>query len=193
MSRRIIGLYGGSGAGKSTAARILASQGAFVIDADRVSREVTAPGGSAYEDVRRAFPECFDEGGELNRRMLGQRVFSDPQAKKVLEELVQPKMRRRILQLIDEAASDLIVFDCALLLEPAFDGIADERWLIRAPEPQRLARIMERDSINAEPAAARLSSQSTEDRLADYADRIIENNGTEEDFTAELNHAFNQI
>lgn len=193
MSGRVIGLYGGSGAGKSSVAHFLEAQGARVIDADLISREVASRGGSAYSALRETFPAYFDADGELMRRELGRLVFSDPAAKSRLEAVIQPRMRERILALIHEAPEETIILDCALLLEPAFAGIADENWLVRSPREKRIARIMARDGLNAAEAEARVGSQASEDTLAAGADRIIDNDGTPEDLARKLRYALKQI
>ena len=186
MSRRVIGLYGGSGAGKSQAAAWFARQGALVIDADAVSREVSAANGSAYPALRTAFPDCFDSEGRLNRRALGDRVFADSAERSRLEQIVHPYMRQRIEQMMTEAAQDVIVLDCAILLHPTFRDLVDERWLITAPEAVRAARIESRDHLSAAQAAGRISAQSTDSELQKYADRIILNDGTPEELAERL-------
>lgn len=77
--KRVIGLCGGSGAGKSTVARMLEDEGAERIDADMISREISAPDGGAYDALLEAFPEYFDASGELMRKRLGAAVFTDPE------------------------------------------------------------------------------------------------------------------
>lgn len=188
--KRVIGLYGGSGAGKSSVARWLAGRGALVIDADAVSREVSAPGGSAYTELRQAFADCFTGDGVLNRRALGSRVFADEAERLRLEAIVHPHMRRRIEEMIAGAPGDLVVLDCAVLLRPAFRDLADELWLVRAPADERRRRIEARDHLRPAQARERLAAQETDADLARFADQIIENSGTQEQLAARLEHQF---
>ena len=190
MSRRVIGLYGGSGAGKSQAAAWFARQGALVIDADAVSREVSAAGGSAYPELRQAFPDCFGADGQLDRRALGDRVFADMAERQRLEQIVHPHMRRRIEEMMAQAEQDVIVLDCAILLHPTFRDLADERWLVTAPEAVRAARIQQRDHLSAAQAASRISAQSTDGELQKFADHIIMHDGTPEELAERLAHEY---
>ncbi|MBD5560750.1 MAG: dephospho-CoA kinase [Clostridia bacterium] len=190
---RVIGLYGGSGAGKSQVARWFAGHGALVIDADEVSREVSAPGGSAHADLQAAFPDCFLEDGTLDRRKLGARVFADETERLRLERTVHPHMRRRIKELIAQAGQDTVILDCAILLEPAFRDLADERWLVAAAPDVRLTRIMERDHLSREEAAARIAAQMPEAEMRRYADRVIRNDATPAQLADELSHVEAEI
>lgn len=185
---RVIGLYGGSGAGKSSAARWFKEHGALVIDADEVSREVSAPAGSASRELREAFPDCFSPDGKLDRRALGARVFTDAAVRKQLEGIVHPHMRRRIEEILANAAEDLIVLDCAILLQPAFRDLADERWLVTAPASVRRTRIEQRDQLPRERAQERIDAQMPEEDLRREADRIIENSGSEMELFEKLAH-----
>lgn len=189
MSRRVIGLYGGSGAGKSSVARWLQDRGALVIDADMISREVSAPDGSAYPELRQAFPDCFLPNGTLDRRKLGSRVFANAEERRRLERITHPHMRRRMQQILENSAQELAVLDCAVLLEPAFRDLATERWLVTAPAAVRRERIEHRDHLSAEMAAARLAAQTPEAELVRAADRVISNDGTESELTEQLEAA----
>lgn len=193
MSPRVIGLYGGSGAGKSQAAAWLGAHGALVIDADQVSREVSAPGGAAYGELREAFPESFLPDGTLDRRALGRRVFADEAERRRLENIVQPHMRRRMEQIIAQADAPLIVLDCAVLLNPFFRDLADKRWLVTAPEAVRKERIGSRDHLSAEQAQARLAAQESDAVLAQHADLVIVNDGTPAELAERLRDAYANV
>lgn len=190
MRPRVIGLYGGSGAGKSSVARWLAGRGALIVDADEVSREVSAPGGRACADLKEAYPDCFGPDGVLDRRKLGARVFADPEERQRLERIVHPYMRQRMAEMIEAAAQELIVIDCAILLAPAFRDLAGERWLVTAPASARRERIEKRDQLSSGQAGERIDAQEPDSELMPWADRVIVNDGTEQELFRKLEHEF---
>ena len=114
MNRYVIGITGGIACGKTNLTDALTSLGAAVIDADEVSRALTAPGGEALAPIRAAFGDGVFREGKLDRRALGGIVFSDPDKKKKLEDILHPMIRDRISFLLDK--SEGIVFLSAPLL-----------------------------------------------------------------------------
>jgi dephospho-CoA kinase len=114
-----IGLTGGIGAGKSAVAARLAERGAVIIDADRLAREVVAPGTDGLREIEAAFgPEVTGPDGALDRPALGARVFGDEAARRRLEGIIHPRVRARTAELIAAAAPDAIVVnDVPLLVE----------------------------------------------------------------------------
>lgn len=174
--KRVIGLCGCSGAGKSTVAALLEEKGAERIDVDEISREVSAPGGTAYAGLRQEFPDFFDEAGKLMRRKLGALVFSDPEALARLESVTHPAMRERVRERIAASEKRTVILDCAVLDRPAFRDLAGEIWMVDAPAEERIRRIMERDGLSEEDARGRAGAQD-EEALRRIADRIIDNSG----------------
>lgn len=184
---KVIGLCGGSGAGKSTVAALLEKQGAERIDADEISREISAPGGAAYEKLRQTFPNFFDEAGLLMRRQLGAHVFANPGDLERLERITHPAMRQVMADRIASSNQDVLVLDCAILTKPVFRDLADELWVVTAPESERIRRIMERDSISEDNARKRLEAQEDEQRILAEADRVIVNDGNTGSLLPQLN------
>jgi len=179
-----IALTGGIASGKSTVAAALHAAGAAIVDADRIAREVTAPGGAAYADVVAAFgPAIVAPDGAIDRKALGRRVFGDASARERLNALTHPHIRRRMAEEGARLAAipgvEVIVFDIPLLLDTAdgrdlgLDGIV----VVFAPEDVQVDRLIARDGISHEEARRRLASQvPLRDKLA-RADWVIDNSG----------------
>lgn len=186
----VIGLLGGSGAGKSTVAGALREAGAAVIDADEVSRDLCVPGSEVCERIKREFgSEFFSEDGTLNRRKLGAVVFADPDALRRLERITHPAMAAEIARRIAATDAATVILDCAVLLDPAFRDFADEIWAVTAPEKERVARICQRDAISAEQALERLASQLQEPQMLAAADTVLVNEGSEDDLRVKAREA----
>ena len=147
----VIGLTGGIGCGKSEAARFLESLGAAHLDADEVSRALTADNGEALDDIRRVFGDAaFREDGSLDRARLGKLVFSSEPARRALEGILHPLVQRNMLIAMDEAAragADVVILDVPLLFETGMDALCDETWALTVPRDRQVTRIVARDGI----------------------------------------------
>ncbi|MDR1210094.1 MAG: dephospho-CoA kinase [Clostridiales bacterium] len=179
---RVIGLTGGIGGGKSTVAAMLAGRGAVIADADKIAREVTAPGGAAYAGVAAAFGQgILLPGGEIDRLGLGEIVFRDVSALKKLEGLTHGHITARILELLrsakDDPAVSLFVIDAPLLYESGLDAVCAEVWVITAERGVRIERAARRDSTGAERAETIDARQSPETAPRARGAVIINNNG----------------
>ena len=186
----VIGLTGGIGCGKSEAARFLKSLGAAHVDADAISRTITAPGGEALPEIRRQFgPEVFNEDGTLNRARMAGIVFENETARRILEGITHPLIQRTMLMEMDEAARigyRIIILDVPLLFETGMDALCDESWALYASREVQIARVMERDDVTRAQAEVRIDSQmSTEERNA-RASRAINTDRPIERTQAEL-------
>ena len=193
----VVGITGGIGCGKSMAAAYLAELGAIHIDADGISRALTARDGAALEQIRRIFGDSvFSEDGSLNRRALGDLVFSDPAAKRALEGVIHPLVQRIAMDKIEESGKNgarVAVLNVPLLFETGMDVLCDETWTLTAPEDVQLARVMERDGLTREQAISRIESQmAMEDRNA-RATRVINSDRPIEKTRLELNQLYQQL
>lgn len=179
---RIIGLTGGIACGKSTVTRMLRELGAVVIDADQISRAVTAMGQPGWQAVAAAFgPTVLLPDGGLDRKALGEIVFNDPQARKRLEEILHPLIRARMEAAIAEAElrGDKVVFlDVPLLFETEWYKRVDAVWLVYADEAIQRQRLMDRDGIGQTAAQQRMDAQLNMEEKLKMADVIIDNRST---------------
>ena len=193
----VVGITGGIGCGKSMAAAYLAELGAIHIDADGISRALTARDGAALEQIRRIFGDSvFSEDGSLNRRALGDLIFSDPAAKRALEGVIHPLVQRIAMDKIEESGKNgarVAVLNVPLLFETGMDVLCDETWTLTAPADVQLARVMERDGLTREQAISRIESQmAMEDRNA-RATRVINSDRPIEKTQSELNQLYQQL
>lgn len=167
----VIGLTGGIGCGKSEAAQYLKSIGAAHVDADEISRALTAPEGEALPEIRRVFGDAvFNADGTLDRAALGQQVFGNDCARRALEGILHPLVQRNMLRTMDEAAeagAQIVILDVPLLFETGMDALCDETWVLYVDREQQITRVVSRDGLTREQAEARIDSQmSTEARNA---------------------------
>lgn len=179
---RVIGLTGGIACGKSNVSSVLKELGATIVDGDRLSRELTMPGGAALPDIRRTFGDgVFLPDGSLDRRALGKTVFSNPVQRKALDTLMQPRLRTMIRDSIAKAkeqGAPLCVLDMPLLYETGLDKLCDRVWCVYLPEEEQLQRLMARDGFTREEAMQRLRSQMPTEEKAARAQVIIDTSGS---------------
>lgn len=172
----VLGLTGGIACGKSSASTFLAGLGAHIIDADRISRAVTAPGGAALPAIEREFGPAVFSDGVLNRRELGQRVFANDALRRRLEAIIHPLVQQQTLNDIREleaSGAACAVLDVPLLYETGMDVLCDEVWLMAVPPEEQLRRVMERDGLSEAQALSRINSQMPLEQKQALCDRVI--------------------
>ena len=179
---KVLGLTGGSGSGKSTAAGILREYGAYIIDTDKIAREIVAPGKKAYKKIVSYFGcEILNADGTLNRKKLAEIVFSDEEKLKKLNEITHAEIFAVTKRLVSEHSDELTVIDAPLLFDcPEILELCDKTAVVTADENVRIKRIMERDGISEELAVKRIAAQKPQDYLVSRSDIVWENNGNTE-------------
>ena len=181
----ILGLTGGIATGKSTVTAMLRERGIPVIDADQIAREVVEPGKPAYEAIVRHFGrDILLEDGQLDRKKLGEVVFSDEAERQKLNAIVHPEVRRVMRQeaVVAEANGAPIVFmDIPLLYESKLQYLVEKIVVVYAPSDMQLARMMERDELDEEQAKKRLRAQFPIDQKKLEADFLIDNSQSREE------------
>lgn len=188
--KMVIGLTGGIATGKSTVSSLLLKHGAYLIDGDRIAREVVEVGKPAYHQIIAHFGEGICQlDGSIDRKKLGRIVFSDPHERKKLESITHPyifeEIRRRIHE-AEEARERLIILDVPLLFETGLEKEADLTLLVDADEAEQVRRIMARDHLTEEEAKARIASQWPMEEKRKRADYILSNRGNLEDLEREV-------
>jgi len=174
----IIGLTGSMGSGKSTVSGILRKLGAAVIDADRISREILAPGAPALSLIRDAFGDgVFDAQGTIDREKLAELVFSDGAARETLNAIVHPLVLDAMRAQTKRKRSRLVFWDVPLLIESGQYRYVDGVWLVTAPDELRLRRVMQRGALSREQAEARFQAQMPQAEKAKFATVVIDNSG----------------
>jgi dephospho-CoA kinase len=182
-----IGLTGGIGSGKSTVAGLLAARGARIVDADRIAREVVAPGSAGLAAVVAAFgPDVLTADGALDRPALAAVVFADPQARARLDGIVHPLVRARAAELVAEAPADAVVVqDVPLLVETGQAASYDLVLVVEADLETRVRRLVQR-GLGADDARARIAAQATDEQRRAVADVVLDNSGTPEELEAQV-------
>jgi dephospho-CoA kinase len=174
----LIGLTGNIATGKGEVGRILAALGALVIDADKVAHEVMRPGGPAYDGVMAAFgPEILAPDGTIDRSRLGGIVFRDPAALRSLEAAVHPATIVEVDRRIARATEAVVVVEAIKLIEAGMHRHYDALWVVTAPRPLQIARLVATRGLNREAAALRVDAQPPQEEKAALADRVFVNDG----------------
>jgi len=184
-----IGLTGGIGSGKSTAAKILAELGAPAIDADKVGHEIYQPGAPAYQELVDAFGDgILAPDRTIDRRKLGPIVFADPAALKRLNSIVHPKMFARMREMVAAmrraGETRPIVVEAAILVEANWQPLFDEIWLVTASRERVIERVERDRGLRPEQTEARIRAQLSDDERRKYATSLIRNDGTLEELRA---------
>lgn len=176
-----VGLTGGIGSGKSQAAAEFVKLGVPHIDADAVSRSLTAEGGKALPEIRNAIgSHVFDKQGRLNRAALRDEVFRRPQTKAILESLMHPLILEAIrLQQAQYAAAVYGVIDVPLLIEnPPFRALVQRVLVIDVAEATQIERVKQRSGLGEEEIRRIIGNQATRRERLLHADDVLSNEGT---------------
>ena len=193
--RTVIGLTGNIGTGKSTVLEILYQFGAHTIDADKIAHQVIQPGGRAYDAIVATFSgEILDRKGIIDRAVLGQIVFEDPDQLQVLERIVHPAVFEQIGAELAEATEAVIVIEAIKLLEAGMAiTLCDQVWVVTTDEEQQVQRLMESRKMSRDAAEARMTSQSPQAFKISQADVVLDNNGSLDALTTQVKKAWNAL
>jgi len=181
-----LGLTGGIGAGKSTVAKTFVERGAYIIDADKIAREVVEPGTEGLEKLVEAFgSDILSADGSLDRPALAAKAFVDEESRKKLNAITHPLIGARTQELLEAAPEDAVVVqDIPLLVEnhtaPFFHLVV----IVHADEDVRLHRLTTMRGVDEADARARIAAQATEEQRRAVADVWLDNSGTPEELAA---------
>lgn len=194
---RVIGLTGGIGSGKSTVGELLASHGAFLIDADVVAREVVGPKTPGLDAIVRRFGEQFlTPSGVINRRKLSELVFSDKKALSDLNAIVHPLVRASIEETMEriavEAPQTIVVLMVPLLVESGTYPV-DAIIVVDCEPDVALRRLTATRGLTEQQVRSRMAAQLTRQERNAHADFIINNSGAPEDLPAKVDAAWQWI
>ncbi|MEI9939962.1 MAG: dephospho-CoA kinase [Pseudomonadota bacterium] len=185
MALRVFGLTGGIGSGKSAVAQRLRARGLPVVNADDLARVAVARGSVGLERVVDYFgPGVLTSEGELDRAHLGQIVFSDPEARRMLDSMIHPLVRQLAagrFQEIGERGEPLACYEVPLLYEGGLDRTYHPVLVVSAPLALREQRIAQRDGFDAAQIAARIAAQMPLEEKVRRADYVIDNAGSVEE------------
>lgn len=175
-----VGLTGGIGAGKSEVSRRLAAQGAVIIDADLIAREVVAPGTDGFTAVAEVFgPNVVGSDGALDRSRLGDVVFADKEKLTALNAIVHPRVGARMRELEDAAGpGSVVVHDVPLIAENRLADAYDLVVVVDVPPRIQLDRLVRHRGMSREQAQARMAAQASREQRLSIADIVVDNSGS---------------
>lgn len=186
----IIGLTGGIASGKSTVSNMLKEMDITVIDADVEARLAVEKGEPAYLKIMEAFGrEILLDNGEIDRQKLGGIIFHREAKRLLLNQIVHPEVRKRMLSKIETAKQnkeEVIVLDIPLLFESKLTYMADKTLLVYVDKETQVTRLMNRNHLSLEDAEARINSQMSLSEKVKLADAVLNNNGLIEDTKKQL-------
>jgi len=194
----VVGLTGGVASGKTAVSQVLREEGATILDADLIARELVEPHRPAWEELKRAFgDEVLNPDGSVQRKKLAAQIFSHPEKREVLNAILHPRIRDEInarLRVIREKdPGAIVVIDAALLVESGDYQGMDGVIVVSASETQQVERLREREGLNEDAARQILASQiSAEERLR-VADFVIRNEGSLEDTRRRAKEVFQAL
>jgi len=187
--RALIGLTGGIGSGKSTVADAFAALGAGIVDTDQIAHSLTTPNGAAMPAILAEFgPTVTDTTGAMDRSAMRQLVFSDPLARRRLEAILHPMIgaeSTRALEAIDGPYRIVVV---PLLVEGRhWRSRVDRILVVDCPRALQIERVIQRSGLAREQIEAILDAQATREERLSQADDVIDNSGSPEALTSQIN------
>lgn len=190
----VIGLTGNIATGKSVVRRMLEHLGAYTIDADALSHRTYAKGAPGYQQVIDKFGRWLvNKDGEIDRKKLGNLVFSDAEAMKELESIVHPLVRQASEILTKRASQPVVVIEAIKLLEGELRKVCDSIWVTNAPEAVQVERLMRKRGMNRDQALERTHMQSAQSAKVAVANIVITNSGSYDDLWKQVSEAWKEI
>jgi dephospho-CoA kinase len=177
----VVGLTGGIGSGKSLAAQFFAELGALVIDADQLARDAIERGSEGFDELIATFGDSILSNGLVDRRALGELVFRDIDAKKKLEAIIHPIVRREFEEAVQSLEQDqILIYEIPLLFETKAMERFDYIVTVEADMQLRKDRLLKKGLRNSE-IESRIAAQASREERESIADQVFENNGSEDE------------
>ncbi len=186
----IVGITGGTGCGKTTALQAVADLGGLVLDCDRIYHQLLQTDINLLSAIEDRFPGTV-ENGILQRKKLGNLVFSDKNALKDLNKITHAAIKTEVQRRLSHWEG-LAAIDAIALFEGGLAELCDFTVAICAPEDVRISRLMAREGISAEYAQKRIDAQRSQKDFRRMCDYVLENDGTKEEFYAKCLAFFRQ-
>jgi dephospho-CoA kinase len=192
----LVGLTGGIGSGKSTVAALLEKRGAIVFDADALARAAVEPGTPGHDAVAERFgANVHAPGGELDREALASIVFADPAARRDLEAIVHPEVRRLFAEGCEayRDSDQVVVFSAPLLVETGMHTAFEVLIVVSAPVETQVERLLRDRAMAEEQVHARIAAQAPLEEKAAVADVIVDNDGTFDELEAQVDRLWPEL
>jgi dephospho-CoA kinase len=194
----IVGLTGGVASGKTTVSQVLKKEGAHIIDADQIARELVQPHKPAWNELIRAFgKEILQEDGSIHRKKLADKVFGDLKQRKVLNQILHPRIKeemdRRTKEIGQKDPEAIVVIDAPLLVELGAHRKVDKLIVVTSTPIQQIERLKERDGRGPEEALGIFSAQMPVEEKVKLADIVIRNEGSLEEMEKRAREVFQEL
>jgi dephospho-CoA kinase len=194
----IVGLTGGVASGKTTVSRVLKEEGAYIIDADQIARELVRPHTPAWKKLVRAFgTDILREGGSIHRKKLADKVFTNLRQRKLLNQILHPRIRkemeRRAREIGQKDPEAVVVIDAPLLVELGEHCRMDKVIVVTSTQTQQIERLKKRDGISPEEALRIFSSQMPVEDKVKLADFVIRNDGSFQETEKKTREVFKEL
>jgi dephospho-CoA kinase len=195
---KVIGLTGNIACGKTIVARMFEEEGARIIDADRIARLIVEPGEPAWKEIVQKFGhEILNPDKTINRKMLGDIVFTDKEKREELNSITHPRIIEKIkfmLEKLRKEKVDVVIIEAALIVEKGgMKPIISDLILVRADEEEQINRLIKRDGLSREEALSRIKSQMPISEKEKYATYIIDNSRTLEETRIQVKEVWKKI
>lgn len=183
----VVALTGGVGSGKSSVAALFSSLGVPVIDADEISRALTAPGSPILDLIADAFGSRYiDNEGGLDRAAMRSLVFSDTAARERLESILHPRIRAEIQDRLDALSAPYAVVEIPLLFETGQTDVPDRILVVDLPEAEQVRRVQHRSGLAPDEVRRIIRTQAPRSQRLEGADDIIDNAGSRESLEGQV-------
>jgi dephospho-CoA kinase len=190
---KVIGLTGGIGSGKSLVANYFFSLGAQVIDADQLARQAIERGSIGFDEVLSAFGDSILKDGDIDRRKLGEIIFSDPEKRKLLEAIVHPIVQKGLAEAKENLSDgEILIYEIPLLVETKAMDKFDAIITVEAPLDERIKRLTKRGLLHSE-IEKRIANQASPDERKAVANFVIENNGSEDELLRKVENIWEEL
>ena len=194
----IVGLTGGVATGKTAVSQVLREEGAYIIDADQIARELVQPHKPAWNEIVRAFgKEILQEDRSIHRKELADKIFADPDQRKVLNRILHPRIKeeiaRRAREIGQKDPEAVVVIDAPLLVELGMHHDVDRLIVVTSTQTQQIERLKKRDGRSTEEALGLLSSQMPVQEKAKLADFVVRNEGSLEEMKKRAKEVFKEL
>ena len=194
----IVGLTGGVASGKTAVSQVLREEGAYIIDADQIARELVQPHKPAWNEIIRAFgKEILQEDRSVDRKELADKIFADPEQRKVLNQILHPRIKeeiaRRAREIGQKNPEAIVVIDAPLLVELGMHHNVDRLIVVTSTQTQQMERLKKRDGRSPEEALRLLSSQMPVEEKEKLADFVVRNEGSLEEMKKRAKKVFKEL
>lgn len=194
----IVGLTGGVASGKTAVSSVLREEGAYIIDADQIARELVQPHKPAWDEIIRAFGrEILQEDGSIHRKKLADKIFTDPEQRKVLNQILHPRIKEEIDRQAKEIGQKdpeaIVVIDAPLLIELGMHHKMDRLIVVTSTQTQQMERLKKRDGRSPGEALKLFSSQILVEEKEKLADFVIRNEGSLEEMKKRAKRVFKEL